>query len=193
MKNTLAVVQAITSQSFRNASSLEEAEQSISARINAYSKAHDILLQQNWLGTTMGTIVESTAINLGLQTSGRFKASGPDVELGPQAALCFSLVLHELVTNANKYGALSVDTGTIEIGWSVHKVAGDMRLNFRWRESGGPVVVAPSSKGFGTRLVNSSLAAFGEVALDYAPTGFILKLDASLQKLQYKTYPDSEE
>lgn len=82
MKNTLAVVQAITSQSFRNASSLEEAEQSISARINAYSKAYDILLQQNWLGTTMGTIVESTAINLGLQTSGRFKASGPDVELG---------------------------------------------------------------------------------------------------------------
>ncbi len=193
MKNTLAVVQAITSQSFRNASSMEDAEQSISARINAYSKAHDILLQQNWLGTTMATIVEATAINLGLEASGRFKARGPAVELGPQAALSFSLVLHELVTNANKYGALSVDTGTIEIEWSVRGDAGEKRLDFRWQEAGGPAVVAPSNKGFGTRLVNSSLAAFGEVALDYAPTGFILKLDASLQKLQYKTYSDAEE
>jgi two-component sensor histidine kinase len=193
MKNTLAVVQAITSQSFRNARSLEDAEQSIAARINAYAKAHDILLQQNWLGTTMATIVEATAINLGLEASGRFKARGPAVELGPQAALSFSLVLHELVTNANKYGALSVDTGTIEIEWSVRSEAGEMRLDFRWQEAGGPAVVAPSNKGFGTRLVNSSLAAFGEVALDYAPTGFILKLDASLQKLQYKTYSDAEE
>ncbi|MGO8264347.1 HWE histidine kinase domain-containing protein, partial [Rhizobium ruizarguesonis] len=82
-----------------------------SARINAYSNAHDILLQQNWLGTTMATIVEATAINLGLEASGRFKARGTAVELGPQAALSFSLVLHELVTNASKYGALSVDTG----------------------------------------------------------------------------------
>ncbi|MGO7565907.1 HWE histidine kinase domain-containing protein, partial [Rhizobium johnstonii] len=71
-----------------------------SARINAYSKAHDILLKQDWLGTTMATIVEANAINLGLETSGRFRASGTAVELGPQAALCFSLVLHELVTNA---------------------------------------------------------------------------------------------
>jgi PAS domain S-box-containing protein len=193
MKNTLAVVQAITSQSFRNARSLEDAEQSIAARINAYAKAHDILLQQNWLGTTMATIVEATAINLGLEASGRFKARGPAVELGPQAALSFSLVLHELVTNASKYGALSVDTGTIEIEWSVRGEAGEKRLDFSWQEAGGPAVVAPSNKGFGTRLVNSSLAAFGEVALDYAPTGFILKLDASLQKLQYKTYSDAEE
>jgi two-component sensor histidine kinase len=102
-------------------------------------------------------------------------------------------VLHELVTNASKYGALSVDTGTIEIEWSVRGEAGEKRLDFSWQEAGGPAVVAPSNKGFGTRLVNSSLAAFGEVALDYAPTGFILKLDASLQKLQYKTYSDAEE
>ncbi|MGO7223659.1 regulator, partial [Rhizobium ruizarguesonis] len=80
---------------------------------------HDILLQQNWLGTTMAMIVEATAINLGLEASGRFIARGPAVELGPQAALSFSLVLHVLVTNASKYGALSVYTGTIEIEWSV--------------------------------------------------------------------------
>ncbi|MBY5847643.1 PAS domain S-box protein [Rhizobium leguminosarum] len=193
MKNTLTVIQAITSQSFRNATSMEDAEHSISARINAYATAHDILLQQNWLGTTMGTIVEATAINLGLERSNRFKADGPEVELGPQAALSFSLVLHELVTNANKYGALSGDTGIIEIEWSVREEAGNKRLNFRWQESGGPAVVAPSKKGFGTRLVSSSLSAFGEVSLNYVPSGLILRLDAPLQKLQYKNYSDAEE
>ncbi|QKK20445.1 sensor histidine kinase [Rhizobium indicum] len=193
MKNTLAVVQAITSQSFRNASCMEDAEQAISARINAFSKAHDILLQQNWLGTTMATIVEATATNLGLESSARFQSVGPAVELGPRAALAFSLVLHELVTNANKYGALSVGTGTIEIVWSVRDEAGDKRLNFSWREVGGPVVEVPSRKGFGCRLITSSLSAFGEVTVDYAPTGLILRLDASLQKLQYKNYSDAEE
>ncbi|QKK26855.1 sensor histidine kinase [Rhizobium hidalgonense] len=193
IKNTLAVVQAITTQSFRNASSLEEAEQAISARINAYSKAHDILLQQNWLGTALATIVEATATNLGLETSGRFKASGPAIELGPQAALAFSLVLHELATNANKYGALSQDSGTIKIEWSVRDELGDKRLNFSWQEVEGPAVEAPRKKGFGCRLITSSLSAFGEVAVDYARTGLILRLDASLEKLQYKNYSDAED
>ncbi|MGO7998203.1 hypothetical protein ACC734_38365, partial [Rhizobium ruizarguesonis] len=79
--------------------------------LNELKQAYD-------LGKTMATIVEATAINLGLEESGRFKARGPAVELGPQADLSFSLVLHELVNNASKYGALSVDTGTIEIEWS---------------------------------------------------------------------------
>jgi len=193
MKNTLTVIQAITSQSFRNASSIEDAEQAISARINAYAKAHEILLQRNWLGATLTAIVEATAINLGLETSERFKASGPAVELGPQAALCFSLVLHELVTNANKYGALSGETGIVEIDWSVRDEAGDKRLDFRWREVGGPAVEAPDKKGFGFRLINSSLSAFGDVTVGYAPTGFVLSVDASLLKLQFKTYSDAEE
>ncbi|MBY5346048.1 sensor histidine kinase [Rhizobium leguminosarum] len=193
MKNTLAVVQAITSQSFRNASSLEDAEQLIAARINAYASAHDILLQRNWSSATMATIVEATAVNLGLEMSGRFKASGPTVELGPQAALSFSLVLHELVTNASKYGALSVDTGTVEVVWSVRDEAGDQRLNFTWQEVGGPAVEAPSKKGFGTRLVNSSLSAFGDVSLDFVPSGLVLRLDAPLEKLQCKNCSDAEE
>jgi two-component sensor histidine kinase len=113
--------------------------------------------------------------------------------LGPQAALCFSLVLHELVTNASKYGALSSDTGTVEIKWSVRNEVGAPSLNFTWQEVGGPAVEAPSKKGFGTRLVSSSLSAFGEVSLDYAPTGLILRLKAQLQKLQYKNCSDAQE
>jgi two-component sensor histidine kinase len=102
-------------------------------------------------------------------------------------------VLHELVTNANKYGALSEDTGTVAIEWSVGDKAGAPSLNFTWQEVGGPAVETPTKKGFGTRLVSSSLSAFGEVSLDYAPTGLILRLDAPLQKLQYKNCSDAEE
>ncbi|NEJ72063.1 PAS domain S-box protein [Rhizobium phaseoli] len=190
IKNTLAVVQAIINQSFRSAVSMEEAEQSVSARINAYANAHDILLQQNWLCATMDAIVVATAINLGVG-SNRVKAKGPEVNLNPQAALSFSLVLHELVTNATKYGALSVDTGSVEIEWSVRQNPGDDRLDLSWQERGGPVVEAPKRRGFGSRLVNSSLAAYGDVSLDYAATGFMLRVDASLQKLQAQDYSDS--
>jgi PAS domain S-box-containing protein len=190
IKNTLAVVQAIISQSFRSAVGMEDAEQSISARINAYAHAHDILLQKNWLSATMDTIVEATAVNLGLG-SDRLKASGPTVTLNPQAVLAFSLVLHELVTNATKYGALSVDTGVIEIEWSLRQEAGADHLTLRWRERGGPTVEAPKRRGFGSRLINSSLSAFGKVSVDYAPTGLILSLDASLQSLQDQNCSDA--
>jgi PAS domain S-box-containing protein len=193
MKNTLAVVQAITSQSFRNSASLDEAAQAISARIAAYSKAHDILLQQNWLGTSIAMIVDATAVNLGLAESDRFKASGPAVVLGPQAALAFSLVLHELATNASKYGALSAEVGHIEIVWSVKHKEGAEHLMFSWREIGGPLVTPPSKKGFGSRLIGSSLSAFGDVSLHYLPEGLALELDAPLLKLQYKNYSDPEQ
>ncbi|OWV73803.1 regulator [Rhizobium sp. R339] len=191
IKNTLAVVQAITNQSFRSAASMEEAERSIRSRINAYAKAHDILLQKNWLSASLDTIVEATATNLGLATD-RVNASGPDVELNPQAALAFSLVLHELATNATKYGSLSGAAGTIEIKWSVRRTVGDNRLDFVWQERGGSVSDAPGKEGFGSRLIQSTLSAFGDVAFDFAATGLTLKLNASLQKLQYPNCADAE-
>jgi len=190
VKNTLAVVQAIVSQSLRSAGSMKDAEQAISARISAYAHAHEILLQKNWLSATMDTIAEAAAVNLGLGPD-RLRASGPPVTLNPQAALAFALVLHELVTNATKYGALSVDSGVVEIDWSLRREAGDDRLDVRWRERGGPAVVAPKRMGFGSRLIYSSLAAFGNVSVDYAPTGLILSLDASLQNLQDQNCSDS--
>ena len=193
MKNTLSVVQAITSQSFRNARSLEDAAQAISARLAAYARAHDILLQRNWLSTTMATIVMGTAANLGLEASDRIRAAGPAVELGPQAALAFSLVLHELATNASKYGALSGERGSVEIEWFVRDAPGGRRLTFRWRESGGPAVAVPTRKGFGTRLITSSLSAFGEVSFDYAEAGVVVELDAALQRLQYRDYSQADE
>ena len=148
MKNTLTVVQAITSQSFRNAASLEEAAASIQSRLAAYSKAHDILLQRDWLSTTVAAIVEATAANLGLEGSDRFRMQGPSVDLGPQAALTFALVLHELATNARKYGSLSEDSGVVNVDWSLAEREGNRRLLFTWKESGGPKVAPPKRKGF---------------------------------------------
>ncbi|SCB62253.1 PAS domain S-box-containing protein [Rhizobium aethiopicum] len=183
IKNTLTVVQAIINQSFRSAVSMEDAEQSILARINAYASAHDILLQRNWQSASMDTMVEATVANLGIGPD-RVRAGGPTVKLNPQATLAFALVLHELITNATKYGALSVDGGFIEIGWSLREETGEERFDLRWRERGGPVVEAPKKAGFGSRLISSSLSAFGDVFVDYAATGLILNLDASLQRLQ---------
>ena len=191
MKNTLTVVQAITSQSFRSAASKEDAAASISARLAAYARAHDILLQRDWLSTTVAAIVEATAANLGLEGSNRFRMHGPSVDVGPQAALTFSLVLHELATNAGKYGSLSAGTGMVDVEWSVVERGETERLLFSWKESGGPEVKPPSKQGFGSRLVTSSLRAFGEVAIDYRREGVAVEVDADLRKLQYKSYSDA--
>lgn len=193
MKNTLAVVQAITTQSFRSAATLDEAASAITARLTAYSRAHDILLQRDWLSTTMASIVEATAVNIGLEESERFHMHGPPVEIGPQAALTFALVLHELATNASKYGALSGEAGTVDVSWRLKEEDSPKRLLFSWRESGGPEVIPPEQKGFGSRLIASSLRAFGDVTMDYRPAGLVVEIKADLRKLQYKTYAEAEE
>ncbi|MEZ2126755.1 MULTISPECIES: sensor histidine kinase [unclassified Sinorhizobium] len=192
MKNTLTVVQAITSQSFRSAATLEDAKSAITARLTAYSKAHDILLQRDWVSTTMASIVEATAANIGVEASERLRMHGPSVELGPQAALTFALVLHELATNASKYGALSGEAGTVDVSWDIKDKDRPIRLQFWWRESGGPEVRPPKRKGFGSRLIASSLRAFGHVTLDYRPAGVVVEIEADLGKLQYETCAEAE-
>jgi len=188
MKNTLTVVQAIATQSFRNATSLKEAASSISSRLFAYSKAHDILLQRDWAGTTLAAIVEATATSLGLEASNRFHMHGPTVEVGPQAALSFALVLHELGTNARKYGSLSGESGVVDVKWAVTNESGTDRLHFCWAESGGPDVAEPARKGFGSRLISSSLGAFGKVSTHYRREGVLVEVDADLKLLGHKAY-----
>ena len=193
MKNTLTVVQAITSQTFRNSATLEDAAAAISARLTAYSKAHDILLQRDWLATTMAAIVEATAASLGMEGSDRFRMHGPSIEVGPQAALTFSVVLHELATNAAKYGALSGETGAVDVAWSVVARDGVERMAFSWTEGGGPEVKQPERKGFGSRLVTSSLQGLGELVVEYRSEGVRIDFEGELRKLQYKSYADTEQ
>ena len=186
LKNTLAVVQSIATQSLRNATSLEDASEKLRNRIAAYAKAHDILLQKNWTGATLRNIVEASMLNMGMDGSDRISVEGPTVELGPQAALSFSLVVHELITNAAKYGALTNADGRIEIGWMLRSDDGQELLEFQWRESGGPQVVEPTQSGFGSRLVRSSLATYGEVLIEYQPSGLVIKTSIALSKIQFR-------
>jgi PAS domain S-box-containing protein len=185
MKNTISVVQSIATQSLRNAASLEDAGEKLQSRMAAYAKAHDILLQKNWVSATLGQIVEAATINIGLEGSDRVRIMGPEVELDPQVALSFSLVLHELFTNASKYGALSDIHGHIDISWRIETREGVDFLLLAWREIGGPSVVAPSRKGFGSRLIASSLNSYGNATIDYAPDGVVATTEMPLSRVQF--------
>jgi PAS domain S-box-containing protein len=183
VKNTLAVVQAITTQSLRNAQSIEDARAKIQSRLSALSKAHDMLTQEDWRGAELRDVVANTVCNIGMQGSDRIKIRGTNVILGPQAAMSFGLVLHELMTNAVKYGALSNDAGHVDIEWSAELEGGENLLHFSWIEANGPVVSIPAHKGFGSKLIKSSLGSMGSVDIDYKPTGLVLKMKASMAQI----------
>jgi len=167
VKNTLATVQAIAAQGFRHARSQNEFRDSFTGRIHALARAHSLLSATTWESAGLrGLIADQVAI--GTISPDRLRLEGPEVALPPELALRFALVLHELTTNANKYGALSNETGHIAISWTI----GDGRLSFLWSEHGGPPVQPPSRKGFGTTLVTGSLGGeTAEIASEYPVEG----------------------
>ncbi len=189
MKNTLSVVQAIVTQSLRNAVSLDDATDKLQLRIAAYAKAHEILLQKNWVSATLADVVASARMNIGMDESSRIRSVGADIRLGPQAALSFAMVFHELLTNASKYGALSNEEGHVEITWNLEERDGIETLIVCWREINGPRIAdpEPGRKGFGTRLIVSSLEAFGKASVSYRQEGFILLAELPLAKIQLQS------
>jgi len=183
MKNTMAMVQAVAAQTMRNAVSLEAAGEALAARLLALAKAHDVLLQGSFARASLVGLVAG-AISLhddGL--TDRFRVEGADLTLGPRNGLTLALMLHELGTNAAKYGALSVAGGKVGITWTVIDAEGGSRLRFRWEERGGPPVTPPTRSGFGTRLIARSLVhGFGGSAqLTYPPEGAVLTFEAPLE------------
>ena len=186
MKNTLSVVQAIVTQSLRNAVSLDDATDTLQLRIAAYAKAHEILLQRDWVSATLADVMAAARMNIGLDGSSRIRADGPDIWVGPQAALSFAMVFHELLTNASKYGALSNEEGYVEITWDLEHRDGMEARILCWREKNGPRIAnsEPDRKGFGARLIISSLQAFGEASAFYRQNGFALLAVLPLAKLQ---------
>ena len=184
VKNTLAVVQAITSQSLRHASSLKNAGEKLHSRLAALAKAHEVLTQDDWRGAALDDVVTNSVCNIGMQESDRVKIHGDKVVLGPQAAMSFGLVLHELLTNAVKYGALSNDNGQVDIEWSVGREHDEKVFRFKWSETGGPVVALPENKGFGSRLIKSSLGSMGTVDVVYQPSGLELFMSAPVVQLE---------
>lgn len=189
MKNTLSVVQAIVTQSLRNSASLDDATDKLQSRIAAYAKAHEILLQRDWVSAALADIVTAASMNIGLDGSPRIRAGGPDVRLAPQAALSFAMVFHELLTNASKYGALSNEEGHVEVTWHIEHREGIETLIVCWREINGPRIASsePDRKGFGSRLIVSSLQAFGEASVSYPHEGFVLLAALPLVKIQLQS------
>ncbi len=184
VKNTLAVVHSLARQTLRGEGAMAEARDAFGARLLALSAAHDVLMQGSWTQAGLRNLVEAAAQLHAPPIDGRARLTieGPEVTLGSQAALSVALVLHELGTNAVKYGALSSEAGHVEVRWSVE--AG--QLSFLWAECGGPVVAPPSHRGFGSRLIERSLSSElqAQVVHAYAPTGVTLTLQAQLAALQ---------
>jgi PAS domain S-box-containing protein len=183
VKNTLATVQSIASQTLRNASKVEEAGSALEVRLFALSRAHDVLTQENWESANLADIVSEAMAPFRHEREKRLHVDGPDVRVSPRMALAIAMAMQELATNAVKYGALSVATGTVRIQWQVTGDGDAQRLHLVWTEEGGPPVQAPQRRGFGTRLIERSLAhdLNGAAAIAFAPTGIICTVDAPLR------------
>ncbi|MCB5176960.1 PAS domain-containing sensor histidine kinase [Microvirga lenta] len=181
VKNTLATVQSITSQTLRTSETAAEAREAIEGRLIALSRAHDVLTRENWEGADLYEIVEQAVAPYSSQGEDRLHLKGPEVRLPPRTALSLAMMLQELATNAVKYGALSSSAGEIRIAWEVDP-AEPPQLQLRWEESGGPPVQAPTRRGFGTRLIERSLAQDlgGDVRIVFAPTGVVCTVAAPL-------------
>jgi two-component sensor histidine kinase len=181
LKNTLAMVQAIATQTLRGAAD-RDAVQTLTSRIAAMSKAHDVLLQQRWVGARIRAVIESTLESHSGQQ--QLYTDGPDLNLNARTALRLSLLLHELATNALKYGALSRDSGRVDLNWGIMGTGAAAELALRWQESGGPTTREPVKLGLGSRLINSGLSGTGDGAVSYLPTGLIADFHVLLAEIE---------
>jgi PAS domain S-box-containing protein len=182
VKNTLATVQSIARQTLRNAATAADAQEAIESRLLALSRAHDVLTRENWEGADLYEIVRQAVAPYSSRGEDRLHVSGLKVRLPPRTALSLAMMLQELATNAVKYGALSNATGEIRIAWETEPDEPAPRLHLRWEESGGPPVQTPTRRGFGTRLIERSLAQDlgGDVHIAFAPAGLVCIVAAPL-------------
>ena len=173
VKNTLTTVQSISGHTLRNASTTTEAREAVESRLFALSRAHDVLTRENWEGASLTEVVAQAIEPYRSSGEDRLHAAGPDVRLTPRTALALAMALQELATNAVKYGALSNSEGSVHITWTVHDGGQLPRLDLRWAERDGPPVKPPQRRGFGSRLIERSLAQDleGMVKIEFAPQG----------------------
>ena len=185
IKNTLATVSAVASQSIRTATSLDHAQQAIEGRLIALGRAHDLLMQVSWANSSMAHTVRGATEPYDSKGSGRFSIEGPDIGITSGAVIALAMTFNELCTNTTKFGALSVPDGRVEISWKIDDQT--QRLRLIWRETGGPRVEEPTRRSFGTRMMGSlGQQLNGQVQLSYEHTGFIYILDVPLSSLTAK-------
>ncbi|HEY9234499.1 MAG TPA: HWE histidine kinase domain-containing protein [Phenylobacterium sp.] len=180
VKNSLAIVQAIAAQTLRGDAVPDEVREAFTDRLLALSKAHDVLTDERWVGASLHDLARQAAEPYETDGAGRFVIEGPPVNLNPKSAIAVALAFHELATNAAKYGALSTPEGKVSIRWSTRTDAEGTHLHLTWQETGGPQVSAPTTTGFGARLLTKGLAAElrGAVDLAYPPSGVTCTIDA---------------
>jgi len=176
VKNTLATVQSLATQTMRGAGSPEQFRRSFEARIVSLSKTHDLLTTRSWQGADLAEVAAQQLAPYALDPA-RLTVAGDAVALTPRAALTLSMVVHELATNAAKYGALSTPAGRLTVRWTIERApvgtAGAVeRVRLTWQESGGPPVTPPQRRGFGSRLIERSTSELdGEMELAFDPAG----------------------
>jgi two-component sensor histidine kinase/ActR/RegA family two-component response regulator len=185
IKNTLATVSAIATQSLRTATSITLARQAIEGRLMALGRAHDLLMQASWANASLTDVVRGAIEPYGGRNAGRFSIDGADIAITSSAVITMAMTFNELSTNTTKFGALSVPGGSVEIAWTIDDE--NQRLRLAWTEKDGPAVQPPTQKSFGTRMMESlGQQLHGKVLLDYRPTGFVYTLEVPLASVMVK-------
>jgi two-component sensor histidine kinase len=180
VKNTLATVQSLVAQTARNTDDVDELRQSIEGRILALSHAHNQLSQRSWADAELGELLRS-----GLKpylTKGNVALSGDPIQVTPSIALMISMAVHELATNATKYGALSLPSGRVDVTWDTKANGAGLRLRLCWTEQNGPPVEKPSQAGFGTRLLERGIQMElgGKTLFEFARAGVRCEIEIPL-------------
>lgn len=183
VKNTLATVMAITSQTLRTADTLENGRLAVESRLAALGRAHDLLLRVRWSNARLTDVIHAAIEPFAGEVDGRFVVVDAPIEIGASAVLPIAMSLNELCTNAIKHGALSNREGRVEITPVIDEAAQRFRLT--WMETDGPTVHAPGRSGFGTRLINRiAQQLHGSVRSRYEPGGIVWELDVPLEAVR---------
>jgi len=180
VKNTLAILQAIAVQTFRTAS--KDEREKFEGRLRALAEAHNLLSNEKWQGSGLQDVVDRVLQPYLLNAPDRIRMTGPRVPLSPRVAVVLSMIVHEIATNAAKYGALSNETGTVTLDWEI--ITEGRKLRLTWAEAGGPPVIAPVQHGFGSRLIERSARdqLGGEATVDFLPRGVVYTLTCALDQ-----------
>jgi len=187
VKNTLATVQSIAAQTIADEADPKGFQDRFTQRLATLARTHNTLAQGDWRGAGLTELVWAELKPYCDEDSGRCSAEGEPIELTPNAALALGMALHELSTNAAKYGALSAREGRVAVRWDIDRARKGGRLRLEWRETGGPPIpAAPKSRGFGSRLIERGLAyqLQGEAKINFEPSGVVFILEAPLDSME---------
>lgn len=184
VKNTLTTVKSIVTQGLRSSHSLDSIRESIDSRLFALSRSHDLLARENWRSASFFDVVQDAIkpFERGPPAPQAFFIHGDDLRVSPAVALALGIALHELATNAVKYGSLMTLSGSVALSWKLQPLTTDHRLLLCWQEKGGPPVVKPTRRGFGTKVIERGLTHELEatVQLEYAQSGLVCRLEIPL-------------